>query len=68
MKYSESASSTLEFKESLLQNNPIAKTVIGFCNHKGDKIIVGVKDDRTIVGLTYEEDPRLFLLALHNCD
>ena len=55
MKYPEQESSILKFKEAIPQNNQIAKTTIGFCNHKGGRIIIGIKDDSTIVGLTEEE-------------
>lgn len=55
MHYPEKESSTVEFKESLPQNNQIVKTVIGFCNQKGGKIIIGVDDDGTIKGLSSKE-------------
>lgn len=54
MRYPEEESSTLEFKESLPKNNQILKTIVGFCNRKGGKIIIGVKDDRTVIGLPDE--------------
>ena len=50
-KYSESESSTVEWKEVLPQKHPIYKTVIGFCNQNGGKLILGVKDDGSVVGL-----------------
>ena len=55
MKYPDKESSILEFKQALPQNNQIAKTIIGFCNQHGGKIIVGVQDDGTIIGLSEEE-------------
>jgi ATP-dependent DNA helicase RecG len=55
MKYAEKESSTLELKESLPQNNQIVKTVIGFCNQKGGKIIIGISNDGTIKGLSEAE-------------
>ncbi len=51
MHYSEKESVTLEFKEVLPKNNQVVKTVIGFCNYKGGKLVIGVRDDGTIVGL-----------------
>lgn len=50
-KYPEPESSTVEWKETLPQKKPIYKTVIGFCNQNGGKLILGIKDDGSIVGL-----------------
>lgn len=55
MYYREPESSTLEFKESLPKNNQIVKTIVGFCNQNGGKIIIGVKDNGFIVGMSDEE-------------
>ncbi len=55
MKYSGSESSRLEFKEKIPASSKIIKTVIGFCNAKGGKLVIGVKDDGTIVGISEEE-------------
>lgn len=55
MKYPDEESSTLEFKRSLPENNQILKTVVGFCNQNGGRIIVGVDDDGTIKGLDDQE-------------
>ncbi len=55
MKYPDEESSTLEFKETLPQNDQIIKTVVGFCNQNGGKIIIGVQNDGTIKGLNEDE-------------
>jgi ATP-dependent DNA helicase RecG len=55
MHYPGKESSTLEFKVALPKNNQIVKTVIGFCNHMGGKIILGVEDNGYIVGVEDEE-------------
>ncbi len=55
MKYPENESSTLEFKEQKPQNDQIVKTVIGFCNQNGGKLVIGVADNGTIVGVDSEE-------------
>ena len=55
MKYPELESSTVEFKSALPKNDQILKTVVGFCNQNGGKIIIGVEDNGTIKGLTDEE-------------
>lgn len=55
MKYTEDESSTLEFKREIPQNDQIVKSVIGFCNQNGGRLIVGVEDNGTIVGINPEE-------------
>jgi ATP-dependent DNA helicase RecG len=51
MKYPERESSTLELKRELPKNDQIVKTVIGFSNQSGGRLIVGVADDGTVVGI-----------------
>jgi len=52
MKYPESESSVLEFKEAIPENGQIAKTAVAFCNLHGGRLIIGIKDDKTVVGVT----------------
>jgi ATP-dependent DNA helicase RecG len=54
MQYAEEESALVELKESLPKHNQIMKTVVGFCNRKGGKVVIGVRDDRTIVGVAEE--------------
>ena len=51
MKYPENESSTLEFKRILQKNDQMIKTIVAFCNHKGGRLIIGIENDGTIVGL-----------------
>lgn len=51
MKYPGEESSTLEFKREIPQNEQIIKTIIGFCNHHGGTLIIGVEKDGTIIGI-----------------
>jgi len=51
LKYHEQESSELEFKREIPKNEQIIKTIIGFCNQKGGKLILGIDDDGTIVGV-----------------
>jgi ATP-dependent DNA helicase RecG len=51
MKYKETESSTCEFKRELPKNEQIIKTIIAFCNHYGGKLIIGIANDGTIVGV-----------------
>ena len=52
-------SKTLELKKALPKNDAIAKTVIAFSNTSGGKLIIGVNDNREIVGI---DDNELFEL------
>lgn len=54
MKYPNEESITLEFKSELPKNDQIVKTIIGFCNQHGGKLILGVEDNGTILGLKEE--------------
>ena len=44
-------SKIIEFKERLPKNNSIVKTVIAFSNTSGGKLIIGVSDNKEIVGI-----------------
>lgn len=46
--------SQLEFKEQLT-TDAIAKTVCSFLNAKGGQVLVGIKDNKTVAGLTNAE-------------
>lgn len=58
-RYPETESALLEFKREVPKNEQIIKTIIGFCNQKGGRLILGVDDDRTIVGLPEEQINKL---------
>jgi len=51
-------SETLEFKQSIHEKNyeNILQTIIAMCNHKGGTILIGVRDDKTIVGTSFNTD------------
>jgi ATP-dependent DNA helicase RecG len=56
IKFQGTESATLEFKRQLPKNNQqIVKTLIGFCNHFGGRLIVGVDNDGSIVGIDENE-------------
>ena len=55
MKFPDSESSTLELKQEMPKNDQIVKTVIGFCNQNGGKLVVGVTDKGNIIGIPSEE-------------
>jgi ATP-dependent DNA helicase RecG len=50
-------SKTLEFKEKLPSNDIIAKTILAFSNTAGGKLIIGISDDRKIIGI---DDSNIF--------
>ena len=52
-------SKTLEFKETLPQNSSIAKTIVAFSNRSGGKLVIGVDDDKNIIGI---DDKSIFEL------
>ncbi len=55
MKYPDTESSCLEFKEKIPQKDQIVKTTIGFCNQNGGKLIVGISDNGNIVGISPDD-------------
>lgn len=63
MKYAENESSSLEFKRTIPENDQIIKTIIGFCNRNGGKLIIGIEPDGTIAGIPEEEIQRVMEYA-----
>jgi ATP-dependent DNA helicase RecG len=55
MKYPGEESSTLEFKREIPENDQIIKTVIGFCNRNGGRLILGVDANGQIRGIDEKE-------------
>jgi ATP-dependent DNA helicase RecG len=55
MKYAKNESSILEFKRTMPENDQIIKTVIGFCNRNGGKLIIGIEPNGTIIGVSEDE-------------
>ena len=51
MKYPDKESSTVEFKREIPKNEQIIKTIIGFCNQKGGKLLLGIEDNGTVIGI-----------------
>jgi len=65
-------SKTLEFKEKLPSNESIAKTIIAFSNTSGGKLIIGVNDNREIVGLKdidiFDLQDKISSIVYDNCN
>lgn len=51
MYYPEFESQILELKSEFPQNDQIIKTMIGFCNTSGGKLVIGVRNDGLILGV-----------------
>jgi hypothetical protein len=74
IKHGETA--TLEFKSSLRYNirankvdrdieNSVLKTIVAFCNTKGGELLIGVTDDKSIVGIEHDGFPNEDKFQLH---
>jgi predicted HTH transcriptional regulator len=51
MRYPESESSTVEWKQNIPQNDQLIKTAIGFCNQFGGRLVIGVDNEGEITGI-----------------
>ncbi|MCF8363474.1 MAG: ATP-binding protein [Prolixibacteraceae bacterium] len=64
-------SKTLELKEALPKHDNIAKTVIAFSNTSGGKLIIGVNDQRRIIGINgndlFEIQDKIASIISDNC-
>ena len=47
--------SKVEFKRKFSESEKIAKEMIAFANSKGGRILFGVDDDKTVVGVESEK-------------
>lgn len=67
---------TLEFKSSLRYNirlnkmdnaieNSVLKTIVAFCNTKGGDLLIGVADDKTVLGIEHDGFPNEDKFQLH---
>lgn len=55
MLYPEKESPILEFKKEIPTKQQIVKTIIGFCNLYGGRLVLGVEDNRQIIGIPEEK-------------
>jgi predicted HTH transcriptional regulator len=62
-------SQILDFKQRISNPRKIAKTMAAFANTQGGSLLIGVKDDKTIVGIDpYEEIYQIKEAATKYCD
>jgi predicted HTH transcriptional regulator len=47
---------TLDFKQGISSTIKIAKTIIAFANTRGGKIVIGISDNKKIVGIDEAEE------------
>ena len=60
---------TLDFKQTISDAGKIAKTIVAFANHKGGRLLIGVRDNGSICGTRSEDDKYMLELAGHfYCD
>ncbi|RCH55934.1 ATP-binding protein [Mucilaginibacter hurinus] len=52
---------TLDFKKTITRLEKIARTMVSFANNKGGKLLVGVADNGTILGVKSEEEEKYML-------
>jgi len=49
-------SATVEFKKTITSLPKIAKAIVSFANSQGGTILIGVQDDKSIIGVNVEEE------------
>lgn len=52
-------SKVLEFKETLPESKKYIKTILAFANTSGGQLLIGVRDDKTIIGVEPDEAIRM---------
>lgn len=65
----EGEGSSLDFKKTITHLDKIARTMVSFANNTGGKILVGVRDDGRVIGISAEEEKYMLSeAALRYCD
>ncbi len=54
---------TLDFKQTITSASKIAKTMVSFANHKGGRLLIGVRDNKTLAGIRSEDEKYMLGLA-----
>jgi predicted HTH transcriptional regulator len=53
---------SLDFKKTITSCEKIAKTLTAFANNKGGRLLIGILDDGSIIGVKAEEEEKYMLL------
>ena len=59
---------TIEFKREMPRRNSLADEIAAFANTEGGVILIGVDDDRNIVGLELQELDRVEKTVVEICE
>lgn len=54
---------TLDFKKTISSASKIAKTICSFLNHKGGVLLIGVNDNKTLAGVSSEDEKYMIEMA-----
>ncbi|MGV3596837.1 MAG: helix-turn-helix domain-containing protein [Bacteroidota bacterium] len=54
---------TLDFKQEISSASKIAKTIVSFANRKGGRLLVGIRDNKSIAGVRTEDEKYMLTLA-----
>ncbi len=54
---------SVDFKQAITNASKIAKTMVSFANHKGGRLLVGVRDNKSIAGVRSEDERYMLELA-----
>jgi predicted HTH transcriptional regulator len=58
----------LEFKQKINDKNKISKTIASFANNKGGVILIGIRDDKSLINIDPEEERYMITEAAeHYC-
>jgi predicted HTH transcriptional regulator len=52
---------SLDFKKTITSCEKIARTMVSFANNKGGRLLIGVADDGTILGVKSEDEERYMI-------
>jgi len=58
-------SDVLDFKKEISSALKIAKTIVAFANNKGGRLLIGIRDDKSIAGIKSEEEKYMIDLAVN---
>lgn len=54
---------TLDFKQEISSASKIAKTIVSFANRKGGRLLIGIRDNKSIAGVRTEDEKYMLTLA-----